>query len=302
MLRISNKTAAAAAMCAMFILSMPIFAYAGGVGGGGGSGLAGEIYRATNVFIEAVKNNPDIFKGVDPNALTSLVNPVTHKPILDPRTHKPVPVEILVTDDSIKTCVGDGTLDAHSDAAKGYSLFNVSAWASDDDMEKVQLAGHERLVLAGYEKSNQYNISDRIYDVEVKDLEKIYGSVPNICSFGHPACQDARQLNARIASAITAVKLGKWPADQASTVLDSLRLAEKNIILLMFAIKQDQLNHRFFMTRRRAAKIVADYNARLNLAFASHFDPLFDELQKVIGEKNSSHAETVQNSKCVNLN
>lgn len=254
----------------MLLLAIVANAQEGSEGTGGGSSVAAEITRATNSFIEMVKQNPDLFVGVDPVKLRNMR------------------AQVLVTSQPILVCQNQAELEAWSDINSNYSKFSLPAWLTKGELAKIQLAGHERLVLAGYEASNTYDISNKVYEVNIRNLERQYGSTSDICDFGERACLYKKNIENHIASILNGYVAGNITPDGAEELLGGVStLMHMQINGLVSRAVTD---HGFKWSEKR----YDSYKVRLGIAFQKHFDPLFKEANKII-------SENTQKEKCVYL-
>lgn len=244
---------------------------------GGGSGTAAEITRATEAFIQAVEKYPNLFPQVDPSTLRD-VNP-----------------QILVSASSIKLCNGRGQLDAYSDATKNFSVFSYSDWAKKSWIEKVQLAGHERLVLAGLEESNKYSLSNKIYDTRIQDLIAVYGKPQDPCTLSATACKETRELELILADIAEAIQNKRVSARGAKILLNALELNIESTILLVTGLKEAELEKKA-MGQSRREKIIKEYEERVRLAFENHFVVRVAEVRRMI-----EASQTTPDRMCVEL-
>ncbi len=253
-----NKWFSVRVAVTLIVTMLNSFAHAGADTSGGGSGLAAEISRATEAFIVLVEKNPKLFSNISAKQLRAL----------DP--------DIRLTGAKITSASGD-ELEAWSDSSLNYSQFNLQAWIAKDDWAKIQLAGHERLVLAGLENSNRYDISNRVYEVKIDQFVNLYGKVKDICSFGAGACESKQFFEAHILSILSSFM------DQTidkSTALENLKdtraVIESEIQVLVLRYNQSLR----LKTNRRAA--AEKYNKQIRLAFEVHFNPIFVDVQNLI--------------------
>jgi hypothetical protein len=138
-------------------LASPSFAgERGGAGPGGGRGFAAEVQRVTDIGIAIVEANRDQFAGVNVDALKAVNDPV----------------QIIVSPAEIRSCEGLVKFDALSanlnvDGMKlRLSEFDRSAWLGKDSLERLQITIHERFVITGYEKSNQYSLTNKVTAIQ----------------------------------------------------------------------------------------------------------------------------------------
>lgn len=255
----------------MLLLAIVANAQEGSEGTGGGSGVAAEIVRATNTFIKAVENNPDLFVGIDPVKLRS------------------IKAQILVTGHAIQICKNQGELEAWSDVQSNYSKFSLPAWLGKDELSKIQLVGHERLVLAGYEASNTYDFSNKIYDVETRKLESLYRDAPEICSFGKEACAGKIELEKQIAQIVRVS--GKL------TAYGCLKLLRRVNEIIDIQADATALNSAEYHNKKRFEA----YNAQVHLAYNKHFGPILNDARKLITQDYQS-AEVAACVSMVKLN
>jgi len=231
-----------------------------GQDGGGGSGVAAEIERATNEFIRVVKDNPDIFQEVDPNQLE----------IAD--------VSIKVTSGTIKSCASNAELEAYSYPEKNESVFNITSWMGKRRwFDKMLLAGHERLVLAGLEPSNRYHISNKLYEVKLKELGKKEPQTP--CSISPYACRLKEDMEESLGNLIRLHREGSLTAGEYSSLVES----NKNVLevgkLSIIGFYKIELEKKWYI-RDKAEKIV-EYTELVDAAFSMHFNPIFEEAMEI---------------------
>lgn len=243
---------------------------------GGGSGTAAEITRATDAFIQIVEKYPHLFPQVDSSALKAQ-NP-----------------QILVTASGINLCNGLGRLEAFSDIDKNLSVFSYGAWVKKSWIEKVQLAGHERLVLAGQEDSNKYSLSNKIYDARIQDLISSYGKPQDACALSAVACKNAGEIELSIARIAEGFRNGDFSQAGAERLLKNTEANVESTILLVVGLKKMELEKRTMVQNR--AKALATYQDTVRLAFESQFRPMFEEARSLI-EASASEA----NGQCVEL-
>lgn len=183
-------------------------------GTGGGNMVAAEIQRATDEFIAIVRANEQLF-GIRASQLE-------------------IPgVQIRVTSKPILSCDGRSEFDAGS--TRNQSVFNRFNWLNQDSwLAKVHLAGHERLILLGLEKSNQYPISNRLFQLNrSKNRLDTLSSPQEICaSFETQWCLNSlRQLRESIASISHQVELGQNIGELSAIVEMQSNSAESNALL-----------------------------------------------------------------------
>lgn len=189
------------------------FAAEGGHSGGGGTGIAASITRATNDFISIVEDNPAVF------------------PELDVRKLKAANPQILPTAQKINSCDGLATLEAVSDSAANKSVFNIEAWKQKTDViEKIFLAGHERLVLLGYERSNQYPISNRVFALGLAGA-KLERASSNSCAWISDICADLEKLEDSVESTNVRFKSREISVDEALISMKGQKLFADQILL-----------------------------------------------------------------------
>lgn len=247
----------------------------GGSCGGGGSSVAAEIQRATDEFISAVRTNPKMFPGIDAEVLARL----------DP--------EILVTAASISHCNSDAKLDAVSDFRKNQSKFNASSWLSKSWLEKVHLAGHERLVLAGYERSNRYTESNKIFSVDLQNREKQFGAAKDLCDFGVKSCQFKKTFTDALSRLLSGVNSGEVRANVADYMLDGERDVAQMQVLLLVGLKKIEIQRRWINLKDPAVE-VEEYRHEVQLAYDHYTRPLLQEVNNLIKEKSYEETECVQ--------
>lgn len=256
-------------LCFSLLLTQSAFARneEGGATSGGGNGIAAEIQRATDEFISLVRENPAKFPGVDPAVLQNM-NP-----------------EILVTGKPISFCGKPGELDALSDREKNQSLFNFNAWVAKDWMAKVHLAGHERLVLAKYEASNRYPFSNKLYEIFLEKTERRIGKAKSICELSGRACRQLKDDDKMITD-IVAMALDPaigLSAERGIEHLNMNKLVIESEKLLLIGLKKIEIQRRWINLGNVEAE-VAEYAEQVELAYESHFRPLFLEAERLIRE------------------
>lgn len=132
----------------------------------------------TQKFIQLVEDNPSYFPGISANELRNLRVQVT-------------PVRAL-----IKICGKPSTLDGYTDVKLRETIFTDDRFSGMSPTAALVFAGHERLVLAGIEKSNSYPYSSRIYDILEKQRGKGKDFYPPsfICRWGPFACRQKKAI------------------------------------------------------------------------------------------------------------
>jgi hypothetical protein len=256
-----------ASAVACVLLSSPL-AYAKGGSEGGGNGTAAEIQRATDEFIRMVRDNPAKFPGVNPDQLAA------------------IDADIRLTGKKIQFCDGSGDLDAVS--ANNQSTFNLPTWRQKSWAEKVQLAGHERLVLAQLEPSNRYSRSNKVFEIARADQEKELGPAKDICAFGPEACRSREEIDALIDNDIVAMNDGAVSRDEAQFLLDQTKQAIKAQINMVIGLKAVEIDKRWI--KRGGDEELAKYSKAVNLAYEAHYRPLFLEAQNTMDDKDPAPA------------
>ncbi|RYZ92708.1 MAG: hypothetical protein EOP06_03455 [Proteobacteria bacterium] len=234
-----------------------MFARKGNEGGGGGNMLAAEITRATTEFISVVRNNIELFPELNADRLA------------DQR------ISILITTEVIRSCDGIGEFNAVSRKEELTSTFNAASWLSQPTwLEKVRLAGHERLVVLGLENSNRYEISNRIFEA---GLNQGPGSIE---SFRNDACSGSR---------------GKAKAACLDSVAEADRKIKELVMQasagqLSIAVARIQLNalKTSYIGRSSSAKEPRNYGRSISLLFAE-------------GEHDLEDSDRSKSPVCVNM-
>jgi hypothetical protein len=253
------------AFLAIFVTMASFSASArGGANGGGGSGISAEVERATAAFIQIVRQNPNIFEGVNADYLESF--------------HP----DILVTKDPIKFCNNLGDLDADSDSEQNYSRFNLAVWIAKDWFGKIFISGHERLVLAGLERSNEYQISNKLYSHRVQSFERENGTLKTMCDFGAYACDEFSKLQGRISSVIEMSASKIIDLKRAKLHLDMIEESAQIVLLVLKGHEEFRVTrHLFNFNNEQKLK---DYNESMQMAYEKQFRPIFIEAIRVLEE------------------
>lgn len=253
-------------LVAVVILFSPLYSFSrvGPGGTGGGSGINAEIQRATDAFISVVAASPDLFPDVDPHKLVN------------------VRARITVTAKQIESCDHNAILEAYSDRDQNKSVFNLSAWVAKSWIEKVLLAGHERLVLTGYERSNRYNLSNRIYDIQPSAMAEKTGTAPDICDFGEFWCKFKSNADLMIAKLASDVSKGTLTTESAKALLKMQENSITGQIDSLVAIKAIEIEKSPFSFLGNPQSELKAYENKVRFAFESHFRPIFKEAQKAV--------------------
>lgn len=258
------------------LAAQPAFSVSdGGATSGGGSGIAAEIQRATNEFIRMVEVNPGKFPGIDPQILKTI----------DP--------EIRVTGKPIDFCDQGGSLEAYSDLGKVQTTFHLGSWAKKSWLEKVLLAGHERLVLAQYEKSNRYPFSNKVYEIDRENQEKNTGPIKGICELGERSCEFAKDAEAGIGMIISGFGAGDLTQSEGKSLLDDEQTVIEMHLVLLAGLKKIEIQRRWINFGDPQVEVVK-YEQQVRLAYENHFRPLLLEAKRMIDE-------SAPEPKCVDL-
>lgn len=248
----------------------------GNEGSGGGSGVAAEITYATDSFIATVKKHPNLFPGVDPEALSAM-NP-----------------NIFIAHEPIQFCNKLGTLEAYSNKKGNYSRFVLSSWLGKTWEEKVLLAGHERLVLAGLEKSNQYHISSKLYDAKIQELEAKYGEAESICSISEYACAETKKVERHFVGIVENVRTGGYGVPTAKKLFQMAKLALDSMILSTIEQKQIEIDREIFGVNKEARK--KEVEEKTMLAVGKHFRPMIRQLEQLAESGKNNDEVCVSNT------
>lgn len=228
---------------------------------GGGSGLAAEIARATSDFINIVRNNRSQFPGVNPYLLE--------------RLH----TEYVIVNATIRNCETNGELDAYTDKSTGKTTFNRKRWVEKTWQEKVHLAGHERLVLAGLEESNQYNLSNMVFLTD--DLGKIKNKsqVSSVCEFGKHVCVRTKDIENNLSELFKFYEDGDFSSSDFAHYTDSYKGVVESELLIAIGLKAIELEKSFFTSKKEQK--LADYRRKLELALNYNFMPYWNKASRM---------------------
>lgn len=229
------------------------FGLAQGRDSGGGSGIAAEITRATDEFIRLVRENPRHFPGVDANYLASF----------DPT--------IKVTGQTIEFCDKSGVLEADTNINAGVSRFNLSDWLTKDWKGKVHLAGHERLVLAKLERSNRYDISNRIFAVFNEQREKKFGPTQDLCSLGSQACAIKNRIISQVKIIIAGARTGEIRMNMAKQFFAEQSVVGYIGVRTAILVRHGELRQNWSFNREAQ---ITEYAQQLTQAFEVFFDAM----------------------------
>lgn len=259
---------------------------------GGGSFHAAEVSRATEAFIELIEQNPQLFPEVDPRLLRSL----------DP--------EIKITTDKIEVCESidqvprgrrKAILDAFSDTKANTSVFHLGTWLSRGWIEKVQFAGHERLVLAGYERSNRYSISNRVFQAELNRVLDREFTDTDFCGLFYDGCGFIQMLEKQVEDVVELRRSREIKIEDATMALDDFKVLLSSSIrgqIVAYKAKlQKQLIH-----FTRPEKKIERYSQLVRAAMMNHFKPILDEAYiRIQNVENVENVENGERSQCVSL-
>lgn len=249
--------------------------YSSGQERGAGSGIAAEFHRAMDGFIMLVKENKDYFPGVDIQDLEA------------------AQLRVLVNYKPIKVCNTSAVLDAHSNIKKQTIFVNQAAWIAKSWQDKVHIAGHELLLNTGYEKSNQYQISNQVYKIQTDYLSKKYGN-QSLCKIDPYNCDSYYGLKYDL------IELIKLYTDKKINLSDLQVLSEMrfNTIRIIkrtsIGIKTLQLERTWYSINKE--RQIKRFIEALNFAVDRELGPIMEELRIL-----SSENLTQEQLSCVEL-
>lgn len=240
--------------------------YSSGQERGAGSGIAAEFHRAMDDFIQIVKNNKDYFDTVNINDLES------------------AQLRVLINYKPITVCNTHAVLDAHSDIENKTIFVNQSEWVHKSWQDKVHIAGHELLLNTGYEKSNQYQLSNQIYKIEKDYLSNKYGN-QSLCQITPANCRSYYQTKEAIVNLFSLYKDGKITIGGYSSLLESNKSVLDIIILTSVGIKKRNLERKWYAIDKSGQMM--RFKEQLMYAVDNEFEPLYEEAEKLLNNKMS---------------
>lgn len=249
--------------------------YSSGQERGAGSGIAAEFHRAMDDFIMLVKDNKDYFPGVDIQDLEA------------------AQLRVLVNYKPIKVCNTSAVLDAHSNIKKQTIFVNQGAWVAKSWQDKVHIAGHELLLNTGYEKSNQYQISNQVYKIKRDYLSKKYGN-QSLCKIDPYNCDSYYGLKDNLTELIKLYTDKKINLSDLQ-VLSEMRYNTIRIVkLTSIGIKTLQLERTWYSINKE--RQIKRFIESLNFAVDRELGPIMEEIRIL-----SSENLTKEQLSCVEL-
>lgn len=244
---------------------------------GGGSGTAAEVERATDAFIQMVEDHPELFPRIDPHRL------------------KQQRTNILITYARINVCDKSSSLDAYTDLQTGDTYFNLSQWLKKSWIEKVQLAGHERLVLAGYEPSNRYHISNRVFQVDQQRRIQKYGYQENDCESEFALCQIVDRAKRNVAVFLEKHATGHLAPEDIHHLLRSSQAVNRIMLRTLLGKKELELSRRLFVVNKDQK--ARRYAERLQLSYDMHVAPIYRNALQSLEQEERRNIECVELSR-----
>lgn len=240
--------------------------YSSGQERGAGSGIAAEFHRAMDDFIQIVRNNKDYFETVNISDLES------------------AQLRVLINYKPITVCNTNAVLDAHSDIENKTIFVNQSAWVNKSWQDKVHIAGHELLLNTGYEKSNQYQLSNQVYKIKKDYLSNKYGN-HSLCQITPANCRSYYEIKESIINLFSLYKGGKITIGEYSTLLESNKAVLDVVVLTSVGIKKLNLERKWIAFD--VSGQMMRFTEQLMHAVDNEFDPLYEEAEKLLNNEMS---------------
>ncbi|MCH2533520.1 MAG: hypothetical protein MK008_03655 [Bdellovibrionales bacterium] len=249
--------------------------YSSGQERGAGSGIAAEFHRAMDDFIKLVKENKDYFPGVNIKDLEA------------------AQLRVLVNYKPIRVCNTSAVLDAHSNIKKQTIFVNQAAWVAKSWQDKVHISGHELLLNTGYEKSNQYQLSNQVYKIDKDYLSKKYGD-QSLCQIDPHNCDSYYGIKDNLNEYIKLYTDKKINLEDLQILIE-MRLNTINIVKrTSIGIKLLQLERTWYAMDKEGQ--IERFIEALELAVDRELGPIIEEIRIL-----SSSKLTEKQLSCVEL-
>lgn len=118
----------------------------------------------------------------------------------------------------------------------------------------------------------------------IKDLEDRYSRATGVCRFGKISCDQSKEIQERILRRLKLAETDQFSVEELlSYLVDDADNIEETILQLIVEKKAEV--DRSLKKPANPQKAMDNYEARVRLAYAKHFNPLFAQARELIEER-----------------